>query len=179
MAAELTHECSSATRKEFVATRDKPYHFVDSGLPNVYLVGVRHVECECGEKLVEIPALKQLMSLIARSIVMKSNALTGPEIKFLRKRIGQKSAEFAVAVKLQPETLSRIEHDKQATGEKTDVYIRIYYALASKDPVLLDALKEALDKVLSTRRKARTRKPVRTVARLEHDEWALEAAAAA
>jgi len=171
------HECSPTTRKEFLSTNEKPYHFSDSGLPNVYLVGVRHVECECGEKFVEIPALKQLMSLIARNVVIKNDALTGNEIRFLRKRLGQKAVQFAAKVKMQPETLSRVENGKQSIGEKADTYIRIYYALASKDPVLLDTLQEALDTLLAKRRKAPPKKPPKTVAKLEHDEWALAATA--
>jgi hypothetical protein len=78
---------------------------------------------------------------------------------------------------LQPETLSRVENEKQTVGAKTDFYIRIYYALASKDPVLLDALKQALDKVLSMRRAKAPKKPPKTVAKLEHDKWALAVAA--
>jgi DNA-binding transcriptional regulator YiaG len=177
MATDLTHECTSTTRQEFIATHDKPYHFLESGLSNVYLVGVRHFECECGEKYVEIPAIKQLMSLIARHTVTKDQALTGTEIKFLRKRLGQKAGEFATAVKLQPETLSRIENGKQQIGARADFFIRIYYAFSSKDPVLLDALKQALDKALSMRRTKAPKKPPKTVAKIEHDEWALEAAA--
>lgn len=177
MERELTHECTAESRQEFVATDEKPYHFVESGLPNIYLVGVRHFQCECSEKYVEIPAIKQLMSLIARHTVMKDQALTGTEIKFLRKRLGQKATDFSTAIKLQPETLSRVENEKQSVGAKTDFYIRIYYALSSKDPVLLDALKEALDKVLSMHRAKPPRKPPKTVAKMEHDEWALSAVA--
>ena|SRR5437016_2273922 len=177
MARELMHECNYTTRQEFLATDDKPYHFTDSGLPDVYLVGVRYFQCECGKKSVEIPALKQLMTLIARHVVMKNEALTGAEIRFLRKRLGQRAADFSAKVKLQPETLSRVENGKQAIGDKTDTYIRIYYTLASKDPVLLDAIKEAVDKVLAKHRKVRSKKPPKTIAKIEHDEWALAAAA--
>jgi putative transcriptional regulator len=177
MATELIHECSSTSRQEFLATDDKPYHFVECGLPNVFLVGVRYFHCECGEKYVEIPAIKQLMSLIARHTVMKDQALSGTEIKFLRKRLGQKAADFAASVKLQPETLSRVENGKQEVGAKTDFYIRIYYALSSKDPVLLDALKEAPDKALSLRRTKSPKNLPKTVAKIEHDEWALKATA--
>ncbi len=177
MTNELAHECSSETRREFVATREKPYHFVDCGLPNIYLVGVRQFRCECGKELVEIPAIKQLMSLIARHVVLKNEALTGDEVRFLRKQLGQKAADFAAKVKLQPETLSRMETGKQAIGERTDNYIRIYYAFASKDTVLVDSAKEAIDLVLAEKRK-RVKKRAKTFARIDHhQEWALEAAA--
>src|SRR2546423_12730657 len=32
MATELTHECTSSSRQEFLATDEKPYHFLESGL---------------------------------------------------------------------------------------------------------------------------------------------------
>jgi DNA-binding transcriptional regulator YiaG len=179
MAGEIKemHECTSTTRQETIATIEKPYHYIDSGLPNIYLVGVRQFQCECGEKAVEIPAIKQLMSLIARNLAMKNESLTGLEIKFLRKQLGQKANDFAEHIKVQPETLSRIENEKQPVGEKTDVYIRIYYALESKDPVLVDTLKSALDRVLSAHRSKPPKKPPKTVATIEHDEWALAAGA--
>jgi transcriptional regulator with XRE-family HTH domain len=176
MAGDLMLECDHAARCEFLATDDKPYQFSESGLPNVYLVGVKYFICDCGEKFVEIPAIKQLFSLMARHTVMKREALTGAEIRFLRKRLGNKATEFAEKVKLTPETLSRVENDKQKIGKRSDNYIRIYYALASKDSVLLDTMKETLDTVLGEH-KAPTKKPPRTVAKIEHDEWALAASA--
>lgn len=171
------HECSSRGRQEFLATLEHPYHFTESGLSNVDLVGVRYFECECGEKLVEIPAIKQLMSLIARHVAMKADALTPPEIRFLRKQLGQRATDFSANIKMEPETLSRMENGKQPISKKADSYIRLYYALASKDPVLLDTMKEALDSVLAEHRKAPGKKQPRTVAKIEHDEWALAAAA--
>jgi putative transcriptional regulator len=177
MARDVMHQCSSKTRQKFLATDDRPYHFAECGLPNVYLVGVRYFKCECGEKCVEIPAIKQLMSLIARHTVTKQQSLTGLEIKFLRKRLGQKAIEFAPAVKLQPETLSRAENGRQQVSEKTDTYIRLYYTFASKDAVLMDSLKQAIDKVLATRRSKPPKKLPKTIAKVEHDEWSLAAAA--
>ena len=178
MAGDVVPECAHATRNEFLATDKTPYHFSESGLSNVYLVGVKYSICDCGEKFVEIPAIKQLFSLMARNTVMKPEALTGAEIRFLRKRLGNKATEFAEKVKLTPETLSRVENDKQRVGKRSDSYIRIYYALASRDSVLLDAIKETLDSVLGDH-KAPAKKPPKTVAKIEHDEWAMATAAGA
>ena len=59
---------------------ENPYHFLDSGLSNVYLVGVRYWVCdECNRQAAEIPALQGLMSAIAKSVVMKPALLTGEE----------------------------------------------------------------------------------------------------
>jgi hypothetical protein len=66
-----------------------------------------------------------------------------------------------------------MENGKQKISEKTDTFIRIYYTLASKDPVLLDAVKEAVEKLLERRRKSSKKKRPPTIAKIEHDEWAL------
>src|SRR5579872_5437797 len=95
----------SENRKEYLATIKKPFHFVDSGLPNVYLVGIRYFVYEDGRTSAEIPAISQLMRLIARDLVEKPQALTGCEIRFLRKRLGKKQMDFAKELGLRPETL--------------------------------------------------------------------------
>jgi len=87
------HNCQ-AHRVEKFATAEAPFHFVDSGLPNVYLVGIKYFVCECGEVVAEIPAVKQLMQLIARDLVLCPLDLTGVELRFLRKRLGKKATEY-------------------------------------------------------------------------------------
>src|SRR6185503_8133350 len=104
-----------------LATANKPYNFSESGLPDVQLIGIRYIECkECGRKAAEIPALKQLLQVIARDLVRRPISLSGEEIRFLRKRLGKKQAEFASEVGIEPETLSRIETGSQSAGERTD-----------------------------------------------------------
>ena len=66
----LTESSVKAVRKEYFATEEKPFHFVDSGLDNVYLIGIKYFVDENGHKIAEIPALQQLMQLIARDIVL-------------------------------------------------------------------------------------------------------------
>lgn len=85
------HDCTR-NLKQHIATNAKPYHFLDSGLPNVYLIGVKYWICsECGAQSAEIPAPEQLMNVIGESVVMKPGILTGQEVRFLRKRAGKKS----------------------------------------------------------------------------------------
>jgi transcriptional regulator with XRE-family HTH domain len=172
---ELGHNCSK-TRKEFLATSDKPFHFVDSGLPNVYLVGIRYFECECGRVVAEIPAIKQLMKLIARIVIEKPEALSGAEIRLLRKRLGKKSLDFAKDIGIQPETLSRIENEHQTAGEGIDKFIRLYYVLASEDPLLTEVRRQLID-VLKSWKQADT-PPKKLVARVTNNEWQAERAAA-
>src|ERR1035441_4255646 len=76
---------------EHLATDQHPFHFTDSGLDNVYLVGIKYFTSPDGRVVAEIPALKQLMRLIARDLVLSKSDLTGPEVRFLRKRLGKKA----------------------------------------------------------------------------------------
>lgn len=121
---------------------------MDSGLPNVFLIGIRFVTCECGRVIADIPAIKQLHQLIARDLVHKAEALTGDEIRFLRKRLGKKSIEFAREIGVDPATMSRIENGRQSAGEPTDKLIRLRYAISASDDVLLHDLAQDVDRLL-------------------------------
>lgn len=133
MASTSKHYCrTSAVERR--ATPDAPYQFVDSGLDNVFLNGIRYWVCEsCGTQRAEIPAPKQLMTAIARTLVKKKSPLIGPEIRFLRKRLGQRSADFAQMIGVSLEQLSRWENDKNPPRESADRLIRVVYSLLSKD----------------------------------------------
>jgi putative zinc finger/helix-turn-helix YgiT family protein len=133
----MSHECK-AHRKEQKATAEKPFHFTGSGLSKVYLVGIKYYTCECGEVTAEIPAIVDLMQLIARDLVMKPTSLVGEEVKFLRKRLGKKQVDFAKAIGVESETLSRYENDKQAISETTDKMIRMFYVMAAEDDLRLE-----------------------------------------
>jgi DNA-binding XRE family transcriptional regulator len=170
------HECNRQTRQEFRATMDDPYHFVDSGLPNVYLVGIRYFRCECGEGLADIPAMKQLLDLVSRDLVEKSSPLMGAEIRFLRKRLGKRASDFAKQIGLEPETLSRIENDHLPASERTDKLIRLYYALASKDAILLGQMQSGIDQMLTTWQRIDPIPPKKIVASVKDNEWSPVAA---
>lgn len=80
--------------KTEAGNRPVPYHFTECGLPGVWLSGIRYFECpSCGAQSAEIPAVSQLLALIARALVEKESKLTGAEIRFLRKRLGKKAVE--------------------------------------------------------------------------------------
>lgn len=142
------HNCKS-TRLEKFATPAEPFHFTDSGLPNVYLVGIKYFVCsECGNVVAEIPAIKQLMQLIARDIVLSPQDLTGEKIRFLRKRLGKKASEYAKYLGFTPETLSRIENDKQPISVQAQKLARLSYCVFSEDPQLVECAKTILQLIL-------------------------------
>lgn len=171
----VEHDCRKS-RHEYQATPEEPFHFVDSGLSNVYLVGIRYTRCSCGAQSAEIPAIKQLMSLLARNVVQEEEALTGEEIRFLRKRLGERAADFAKHVGIGAEHLSKLENGHLSAGESTDKLVRLYYAIASKDRELMRELSEAVKQLLAAWVDSKQAKKI--VATARDNEWEVEPRAA-
>jgi transcriptional regulator with XRE-family HTH domain len=126
------------TLVEHLATEDVPFHFTDSGLDNVFLVGIKYFTSSSGKVVTEIPAANQLMSNIARNLVLSSTSLRGQEIRFLRKRLGKKGTDYAQLLRINGETLSRIENEKQVASDQLDSLVRMSYLLLSGDPQLAE-----------------------------------------
>jgi len=158
-----------------VSTPRSPYPFTDSGLDYVYLIGIEHFKCANGHQVARIPAIEQLLDVIARSVVQRSEALSGDEIRFLRKRLFKKAVEFSRDIGIEPETLSRIENDKQQAKESTDKLIRLYYAVCSGDPELLKRMKEDMVELLANWTEIRSRKKL--VATVKGTAWDTKAIA--
>jgi transcriptional regulator with XRE-family HTH domain len=155
--------------KEHFATEEAPFHFTDSGLDNVYLVGIKYFTDEQGKIVAEIPAVKQLMRFIARDLLYSRNPLNGQEVRFLRKRLGQKAVDFAALLRLDASTLSRIENDKQEASDQVDALVRACYLIGCDDPML----KEHADRLMALLREAMDRhQHKRIVMRIdENQEW--------
>src|SRR5207248_8367211 len=97
-------ECGEAEMK--VVHRD--YAYVESGLPNVVLLGLEFRTCpKCGEEERVIPRLAQLHRLIAERVAGKEARLPGAEIGFLRKHLGWSGEDFAGVLDVRPEPVSR------------------------------------------------------------------------
>lgn len=113
------------------ATLDRPYHYGASGLGNVWLVGITTLTCErCGVTVPVLPRAAELHRVIARGLVEKPGALTGDELRFLRRSTGRMAKDFAALVCIDPATLSRMEAGAQAIGPATDKLARAVAATA-------------------------------------------------
>ena len=165
----IDHQCGRKTRQEVWATSDNPFRFVDSGLSDVYLVGIRYCVCKCGKIVAEIPAIRQLLSLIARNLIEKPKSLAPEEIRFLRERLGERQIDFANEIGVCPEILSRFETGETRTHERTDKLIRLYYALASRDLILIEQLGPTLPDLMAAWEY--TKNSVHIVATVEDKKW--------
>lgn len=78
------------------STFAEPYHYTESGLPNVYLVNVDVYRCEqCGIEVASIPRPRELHLLIVTDILRKPSPMTGEELRFIRKTLMMQPKAFA------------------------------------------------------------------------------------
>lgn len=104
----------------------KDYRYVESGLDHVLLKGARVHRCPaCKAEAPEIPNLLGLHQQIAKALLTKPALLTGPEIRFLRKHLGLKAAEFAAHLGTTNVTVSRWETEEIGIDARTDRLIRL------------------------------------------------------
>jgi putative zinc finger/helix-turn-helix YgiT family protein len=89
------------------------HYYKESGLDNVYLVGVEICECSCGEKVVSIPAITELHSKLALELLKKKSLLAGKEIRFLRKNMGLTAKKLGEIMGVNNATISRWEKGSQ------------------------------------------------------------------
>jgi len=114
--------------------KDKPYHYSESGLDYIWLIGVLQYQCgKCGDISVEIPRIDELHLLIGKNIVGKKELLRGQEVRFLRKEISIKSKEMASALSMEPETYSRWENGKQEVAACHDKALRMIYVMNASE----------------------------------------------
>lgn len=100
-----------ACGKRPVETRRESHRYTECGLDFVTLLNVQVRHCtHCGETEYVVPNVEQLHSLIASIVAAKPERLVPSEIRFLRKYLGYSSVDFAKAIGVAPETVSRWEN---------------------------------------------------------------------
>ncbi len=158
----------SATLKRRTASKNRPYHYTLSGLENLFLCGIDVMVCpNCSIESPQIPQLKQLHRTIAEMLLRKARALTGREIRFLRKNAGLPARKFATLLQVSPEHLSRVENGHyKSLGRSTDQLVRVLASLTLLDEPGRDSLLEVADLFES-----RTPLPRKRVFRLSRNKW--------
>jgi len=172
-----THCCCEDHAEKRSAVAGAEYHYVGSGLPNVYLVGITYFVCkECGKQAAEIPAIKELHGALARTIVSKTSPLTGPEVRYLRKRLSKKAIEFAPMISLTPEYLSALENSPDPVDPGRDKLVRVIYRAMAGDKKLRAVFEKGEDFQRWITSIHNTGMGERIVAsRLKNNQWRVEA----
>src|SRR5579864_1809887 len=103
----VEHDCSKHS-VEKISSKRIPYHFTESGLSNVYLVGVRYSVCSlCGTTTVAFKDFIGLMEHLKQAVIESVEPLTPDQIRFLRRMLRKSSRDFAKLVGVTPEQVSR------------------------------------------------------------------------
>jgi putative zinc finger/helix-turn-helix YgiT family protein len=136
-----------ACREAELKTTTENHLYVESGLPNVVLVGVEVRRCpKCGAFEVLLPRVAELHRVIARSVILKRARLSGAEVKFLRKHLGWSGADFAAHMGVDPTTVSAWENERKPFGTSSDRLLRLMVARqAPIDDYSLDELTKIAD----------------------------------
>ncbi len=129
-----------------MSVKKENYHYIESGLDNVYLKTPVFKCSKCKEVIADIPAMNELHTLIAINLVKKTSMLTGKEIRFLRKEMDLKANELAHILGVVKQTVSRWENDKENISRYSDRLIRMIYIQILQQRCN-KVFKEVLDKI--------------------------------
>ena len=103
------------------------YHYTESGLPNVYLRDGFIVRDIDGEEAVSIHDINGLHKVIGPDIISRSPALTGDEVRFLRKEMDLTQNAFSNIVGVSEDTVRGWENGRSRVGKPEDTLIRGFY----------------------------------------------------
>lgn len=139
------HVCGSSNLE---LRQRQTYHFTESGLENVFLENVDIYRCpDCEEEFVSIPRPLELLNCIAEALLRKPGLLSGQEIRFLRKNLYKKTADFAQLIGHTRVALSRWENGQRKVSRATDRAVRLaYLANSNIGRKLRENLIEAIQK---------------------------------
>lgn len=106
------------------APAERPYHYKECGLDNVYLMNGYSIEEVDGEEYVSIDSVDELWKAIGLSLVTGKKILSPKEIRFLRGQMEKTQAEVAALLRVEDQTVARWEKGKVKLSGTSDVAFR-------------------------------------------------------
>lgn len=107
--------------------RKKPYHYTECGLDEVYLVGGYEEHETPYGKGVSVKNVDGLHRAIADWLVCEKKALSGSEIRFLRKQLDLSQSELADLLGTTSQTVARWEKAQFEIPGPADILLRLVY----------------------------------------------------
>lgn len=105
-------------------TADRPYHYKECGLDNVYLSNGFELVEEDGELLVSIENVDGLWKAIGLNLITSQKVLSSREIRFLRGQMQMTQAELAAKLRVDDQTYARWEKGRSQLPGPADVALR-------------------------------------------------------
>ena len=116
----------------FIANEDlaaAPLHYGLCGLPNVWLLnGFTRQTDDYGDSF-EIDNVDELHQAIAAVIVEQPGVLTGPQLRFLRKRLALTQSQMAKRLRVTDQTVANYEKGQTEISGPADLIVRVMYLL--------------------------------------------------
>jgi transcriptional regulator with XRE-family HTH domain len=133
----------------FIRGRERlaePYHYEASGLDNIYLLnGVSETETAYGP-MVHIVNVHGLHRAIGLHIAEKTEPMTGPEFRFLRKQLGFSQAALGKLMRVTDQTIANYEKGSVTSFGPADPFMRTLYLLeALPEQTRVDVLKPIIE----------------------------------
>lgn len=125
-------------------THPKRYHYPESGLDHVYLLGgVEISRCpDCGLHLITVHQELQLLQVIALGLLGKPAPLTGSEMRYLRKRCGLTQVDLAHTLGVTRETIVERERGRAVDRDREyrlrAVLVELFADMLKAGPCHLD-----------------------------------------
>jgi DNA-binding transcriptional regulator YiaG len=131
----------------------EPYHLRCVGLPNVYLLsGVTFKDDPDYGPLVSFSDPANLHHAIGLHIATKPDAMTGDELRFLRKQMDMTQDALAQRLRVNVQTVANYEKGKTAKIGPSEQIVRVLYALhVLPHDMPADHLRAALDAMTTQR----------------------------
>ncbi|WP_330925064.1 helix-turn-helix domain-containing protein [Candidatus Sororendozoicomonas aggregata] len=118
------------------------YHYIECGLPAVYLENGFARDSVDGEQCVGVDSVDQLHRTIATTLTGKSTALTGEEVRFLRVEMNLSQKRLGTLLGVEDQTVARWEKNSTPLPRTSDVALRaLYLESINKGSVLSSLLK--------------------------------------
>jgi DNA-binding transcriptional regulator YiaG len=137
-----------------------PYHFKGSGLPNVYLRNGVTVEADPEHgQLATIDHLPDLFMAIAFALVSKPDPLTGPEMRFLRKRMDMTQTALGKELWVSEQTVANYEKGKTEDGPADRALRFVFLAHVVDDEDLARELRLEAEDLMRPSRRQRNQPP--------------------
>jgi len=139
--------CTECGQPQYETRESVPYP--ESGLDNVQLINAPVWICDNGHRELEIPAVQELHNLLANMIVRQPAALTGRDVRFLRKRVGLTARQYAARIGRTPEWISQVENGHAPIDRANDLLFRLSLGVlvAAKSGVSADDLAPLVDEL--------------------------------
>lgn len=101
------------------------YHYQESGLDNVVLVGLEACIDDIGEDVITIRNINGLHRAIVQGIAEKITGITGSELRFVRTELGFTQSELAIALSKDAQTIGRWERNEHPIDSTAETLVRI------------------------------------------------------